>query len=93
VRDFAEVAGAVIVVCALGLFLGGMVSAWREIRAEKRAGVRVTRPGWNRADREALNRPQDRYKAPRGSGVMWLLVAVGRADLAERYARRKWGTA
>jgi hypothetical protein len=93
VRDFALVAGATIGFCAVLLFLGGMASAWREIRAEKRAGVRVTRPGWNKADRLALDRPQDRYKAPRGSSVMWLLVAVGRPDLAERWARRKWGTA
>ncbi len=78
-----------MLVCALGLFVGGMCSAALEIRAEKRAGVRVTRPGWNAADRAALDRPQDRYRAPRGSSLMWLLVAVGRPDLAERFCRWK----
>lgn len=33
----------------LVLFLGGLCSAWFEIRAEKKAGVPVTRPAWDRA--------------------------------------------
>jgi hypothetical protein len=33
------------------LFLGGLASAWFEIRAEKRAGKTPTRPGWDRRDR------------------------------------------
>lgn len=72
----------------LGLFFGGMLSAAREIRAEKAAGVPVTRPGWRKADRDPKSRGD--YNLPRGTGfVVWPLVAVGRPDLGARYLARR----
>lgn len=86
------VVASVILLCGVGLFVAGIISAWREIRAEKKAGLPVTRPGWRRADREARGRDVEKYAVPRGTGlVLWPLVAVGRADLAESYMRRRGG--
>lgn len=84
------VVALVLLGCGFLLFLGGMLSAAREIHRERKAGVRVTRPAWNKEDRAALR--ADRgivdYRAPRGTGlVIWPLVAVGRPDLAERFLR------
>lgn len=42
------------------LFLGGLFSAWWEIRGEKRAGKPVTRPAWDARDRR---RAQGGYRA------------------------------
>lgn len=37
---------AAVFALAFCLFVGGIVSAWREGRQEKRAGLPVSRPGW-----------------------------------------------
>lgn len=54
----------------LVLFLGGMASAALEIRREKRAGIPVTRPGWERKPRH-LRGPRSAYL--RG---LWLAYVV-----------------
>lgn len=51
-NHFVTAVVGVVVACAVVLFLGGMASAWLEIRREKRAGVPVTRPGWERRPRQ-----------------------------------------
>lgn len=42
---------AVIAAVFLLLFLGGLASAWFEVRAEKKSGVPVTRPAWDNRDK------------------------------------------
>lgn len=90
-HDFAAAVAVAGFAAGFLLVLGGMLSAAREIHQERKAGHRVTRPGWNREDREALYGPSPaRYAVPRGTGlILWPLVAVGRPDLAERYMVRR----
>lgn len=46
----AAVLGLVLCLFSV-LFLGGLASAWWEVRAEKRAGQVPTRPAWDARDR------------------------------------------
>jgi hypothetical protein len=50
VGNFLGTVAVVVIACAALLFLGGLASAWLEIRREKRAGVPVTRPAWEARD-------------------------------------------
>lgn len=72
---------AVVAAIFLVLFLGGMASAWLEIRREKKAGVPVTRPGWQRPAR----------KPPRVvHPVELVLLTVGLGGIAERLRQRRF---
>lgn len=66
------------------LFLGGLASAWWEIRAEKKAGLVPTRPAWeNRVKRRALGGLGPQLRAAwRGASSPLPTCWCGRGPLA-----------
>jgi len=78
---------------ALLLFLGGMLAASYEHYRDHRDGKRLTFEAWDPAAIRARRAERRKHSAPRGSSVMWFLLAVGRPDWAERYAARRFGRA
>lgn len=56
--------GIILVSLFVVIFLGGLCSAWFEVRAERKAGKPVTRPAWeSRRKRRAIGSRRERVKA------------------------------